>query len=89
MFDAGKQSTLRNTIAPQFVGHDYPWHILQTIQQSLEEPLRSVGMAPRLNKDIQHNAILIDSSPEIMLHALDPDQHLVKMPHISGPWSTT
>jgi hypothetical protein len=69
MFDAGKQSTLRNTIAPQFVGHDHPRHILQTLQQSFEEPLCSAGIAPRLDKDIQHNAILIDSSPEIMLHA--------------------
>jgi pimeloyl-ACP methyl ester carboxylesterase len=41
------------------------------------------------NKDIQHNAILIDSTPEIMLYALDPDEHLVKMPFISGPWPTT
>src|SRR6516165_12469101 len=76
MFDAGKQSTLRNTIAPQFVGHDHPRHILQTLQQSFEEPLCSVGIAPRLDKDIQHNAILIDSAPEIMLHTLDPDEHL-------------
>jgi hypothetical protein len=42
-----------------------------------------------LDKDIQHNAILIDSSPEIMLHALDPDEHLVEKPLVSGPWPTT
>jgi hypothetical protein len=42
-----------------------------------------------LDKDIHRNAILIDSSPEIMLHALDPDEHLVELPLISGPWPTT
>jgi hypothetical protein len=42
-----------------------------------------------LDKDIQHNAILIDSAPEIMLHTLDPDEHLIEVPLISGLWSTT
>ena len=81
--------TLCNTIAPQFVGHDDPRHILQTLQQSLEEPLCSVGVAPRLDKDIQHNAILIDGAPKIMLHTQDPDEHLIEVPLISGSWSTT
>jgi hypothetical protein len=36
MFDAGKQLTLRNTIAPQFVGHDHPRHILQNLQHRLK-----------------------------------------------------
>jgi hypothetical protein len=47
---------------------------LQTLQQSLEEPLCSVGIAPRLNQDVAHNAILIDRAPEIVLHALDPNE---------------
>jgi hypothetical protein len=81
--------TLRDTTAPQFVGHDDPRHILQTLQQSLEEPLCSVGIAPRLDKDIQHNAILIDGAPKIMLHTQDPDEHLIEVPLISGSWSTT
>ena len=58
MFDAGKQLTPRDTIASQFASHDHRRHVLQTLQPSLEEPLCSVGIAPRLDKDIQHNAIL-------------------------------
>ena len=42
-----------------------------------------------MDKDIQRNAILIDSTLEIMLHALDLDENLIKMPLISGPWPTT
>ncbi len=63
MFDAGKQLTLSNAIAPQLVGHDHPWFVLQACQQSLEEALRCRGVAARLNQDVEHNAMLIDSTP--------------------------
>ena len=33
MLDARKQLTLSDAIASQFVGHDHPRHILQTLQQ--------------------------------------------------------
>ncbi len=55
-------------------------------QQSLEEPLCSVRIAPGLNQDIEHNAILIDRSPEIVLHALDPNKHLVHVPLVPRSW---
>jgi hypothetical protein len=85
VLDAGKQLTLSDAVAPQLVGYDHPRHVLQTLQQSLEEPLCSVRIAPGLNQDIEHNAILIDGAPEIMLHTLDPKEHLVQVPLIS--WS--
>jgi hypothetical protein len=49
VLDAGKQLTPSDAIAPQLVGHDPPWDILQTLQKPLEEVLRSVGIAPGLN----------------------------------------
>jgi hypothetical protein len=55
---------------------------LQTLQQSLG----SVGTAPGLNQDIELNAILIDGAPEIVLHVLDPNEHLVQMSLISRSW---
>jgi hypothetical protein len=50
VLDAGQQVTLRHTIASQLVGHDDPRHILQTLQQPLEEAIRGVGIAPGLNQ---------------------------------------
>jgi hypothetical protein len=38
-------------------------------------PLRRLGIAPDLNEDIEHNAILVDGAPEIMLHAPDADEN--------------
>src|SRR4051794_25828118 len=43
---------------------------IASLQQPSEEALRSGGIAPGLNQNIEHNAILIDSAPEIVLHAL-------------------
>ena len=74
MLDAGKHLTLSDTIAAQLVGHDHPRLILQTRQQLFEEAFRRLAFAPRLNEDIEHNAILIDGAPEVMLHTLDADE---------------
>jgi hypothetical protein len=50
--------------------------------------LRSVGIAPGLNQDVEHHAILIDGAPEIVLHALDPDEDFVDVPLVPWPWPT-
>jgi len=62
VLDARKRLTLRNAIAPQFVGHNHPRHLLQARQQPSEEALRGVCIAPGLNEDVEHNAILIDGT---------------------------
>jgi hypothetical protein len=85
VLDAGKQLTLSDAIAPQLVRHDHPRHILQTLQQSSEQALCGVGIAPCLHPDVEHNAILIDGAPEIVLHALDPDEDFVHVPLVA--WS--
>ncbi len=89
VLDVRKQLTLSDAIAPQLVGHDYPRFISQTCQQSSEEALRCLGVAPGLNKDVEHDTILIDGTPEIMLHALDTDEHFVHVPRVAGSWPTT
>ena len=83
MLDAGKQLTLSDTVASQLVGHDHPRHTLKTFQQSLEEPFRGGPITSGLNQDVEHNAILIDRAPEIVLHALDPNEHLIEIPLVS------
>ena len=55
------------------------------LQKPPEEALRGVGVAPGLNEDVEHDAILIDGAPEIVLHALDPDEDLASCPGESSP----
>jgi hypothetical protein len=79
---------MSDAAAPQLVGYDHPRHLLRNLQQSLEEALCGVGIVLGLNKYVQQDAILIDCAPEIMLHALDADKHLLKMLLVSGSWAS-
>src|SRR3984885_12601126 len=78
MLDVGKQVALCHAVASQLVGHD--------LQQAPEEALGGFGISALLNEDVEHNAVLIHAAPKIVLHALDPDEHLVQMPLVRGPW---
>ena len=84
VLDARKQLTPSDTITPQLVGHDHSWDVLQTLQKPPEEALRGVAIAPSLNQDVEHNTILIDRAPKVLLHALDPDEDFVQVPLV--PW---
>jgi len=76
VLDVGKHLTLRHTVASQLVGDDHPRLVLQSPEQPLEEALGGFRIAPFLNEDVQRNTMLINSSLEIMLHALDPNKDL-------------
>jgi hypothetical protein len=80
MLNVGEQMALRHAVAPQLVGHDHPRHLLQTLQQAPEEALGGFGISAFLNENVEHNAVLIHGAPKIMLHALDPNEHLVQVP---------
>jgi len=87
MFNFGKQLALGHAVASQLVSHDHARDILKALQQPSKEALRGFGVPPRLNQDVEHNAVLIHGTPKIVLHALDPDEHLVHVPLVSRPWS--
>ena len=88
VFDVRKQLTLSDAIAAQLVGHDHPRFILQALEQPLEEALRRLGIAPSLNQNVEHNAVLIDGPPEIMLYSQDANEDFVHVPLIAGSWPT-
>ena len=83
MVNLEKQLTMRDAIAAQLVGHDDAWLILQTLQQSLEKALCRIGITAWLNQDVEHNPILVDGAPEVVLNTLDPDEHLIQVPFIA------
>src|SRR5260221_288783 len=86
MRNAWKQVAPRHSVASQLVRHDHPRHITQVPQQAPEEALGSFAIAAFLNEDVEHDTILIHSAPKIMLHALDPDEHLVHVPRPGDKW---
>jgi hypothetical protein len=41
------------------------------------------------SEDVEDDAILVDGPPEIVLLAIDPDEHFIQMPNVSRPWAPT
>ena len=37
-----------------------------------------------MGQDVEHDTMLIDRSPQIMLLAVDPQEHLVQAPGVAG-----
>ena len=85
MLDIGQQLALRHPIASQFVGDDHSRHILQALQQTLEEPLCSFPITPLLDQNIENDTILIHGSPQIMLNTPEADEYLIEVPLVAGP----
>src|SRR4029077_9189885 len=85
MFDRRKDLTLRHAVASQLIGHDHPRHILQALQQSAKEALGGFATPPLLHENVEYNTILIHCAPEVVLHPLDANEHLVHVPLV--PWS--
>src|SRR5579859_815142 len=50
----------------------------------LEETLGSGAVPPILHQNVQHHAVLIHRAPQIVQHAADADEHLIKMPGVAG-----
>jgi hypothetical protein len=57
VLDVRQKLTLRHTIALQLVRDENARHILQTLQQSLEETPRGPGVAAALHQDIEDDAV--------------------------------
>ena len=44
---------------------------------------KRLAVASWLNQDVEHDAVLIDGAPQIVLYAPDPDEHLVQVPLVT------
>jgi hypothetical protein len=67
----------RHSIASQAIGDQAPRLVLQPVEQALEEAFGCSGVPVIPHEDVEHNAVLVDGTPKIMLLAVDPDEHLI------------
>ena len=75
--------TVRGRVTAQLV-RDQPARLAAlSFQQLAEEPLGRPLIAPRLHEDVKDVAVLVDSTPQILLPALDLDEQLVQMPGVA------
>ena len=89
MLDLRKQLAPRHAVALKFIGHDHARHVIKALQQASEKPFGRLAISPWLNEDVENEAVLIHGTPRIVLHALDPDEHLVQVPLVSGSWAAS
>ena len=69
MFDTRQDLTFRGTIGPEFIRHDDSRRVAQALQQLAKEALGCLRVAPALNQNVEHVAMLVDGSPELVLPA--------------------
>ena len=85
MIDAGQDGSLRSPVALQFVGNDSERLSPLASQQSAKESLGCILVASRLQQDLDDIAVLIHSTPEISLFAVNSHEEFVQMPDIAEP----
>jgi hypothetical protein len=76
-----------SAIATQAIGDDAPGLLLQAGEQPLEEALRRSDVPAVLDQDVEHDAVLIDRTPEIVQLAIHLQDHLIEVPNVArlGP----
>jgi len=84
MLHRGHQLAGSDPVAGQLIGHQHPRHIPQTLEQFTEKPLGCLGVSLRLHQDVEHVAMLVDRTPQVMGDAADRDKNLVEVPFVAG-----
>src|SRR5262245_2223897 len=83
MSHVAEDAPYRSGVASQFIGNDAQWFSALTTQQSSKESLGSALIPMSLNEDVDHVAVLIHRTPQILLLAVDSNKHLVQVPVVA------
>jgi hypothetical protein len=86
VLDRRHDLAVRDLVAAEFVGDDHPRHVLQVFAQRAEESFGGHRISAGLDQNVEHVAVLVDRAPQVVLGAVDPDEHFVAVPFVTGPW---
>jgi hypothetical protein len=78
-----KDGTLSDAVTAHAISNEPPRFVFQPSREVLEEALGCRGIPPLLDKDIQHDLMLIHRAPQIVSLASDTDEHLVEVPFVA------
>ena len=84
MLDTGHDLSFCGTVAREFVRDHHPRRDALLPEQLSQQAFGRLCIAAALDQDVEHDAVLIDGSPEPMLLARDADHDLIKVPLVSG-----
>jgi len=77
------QFSMSHAVASQFVRHDVPGLATTTSHKTLEEALGCSTISASLQIDIDHFSILINSTPQILLLAIDLHEDFIDVERIA------
>ena len=58
---------VRHLVAGELVGDEHPRHVPQALEQFAEELLGGHRVSARLHQDVEHVAVLVDRTPQVLL----------------------
>ena len=83
VLDLGEHLALRHAVTPQAIGDQALGFVLQPSEQALEEPFGGGGIPAILDQDVEHDAVLVHRTPEIMQLAIDLQKYLIEVPGVA------
>ena len=84
MLNAGHDILVCCLVATKLVGDQHPRHIRAAFEEFAEELLGGRFVPPALDQDIEHDAILIDGTPQLGRLPIDLQKDLIEVPFVAG-----
>src|SRR5437870_5243820 len=88
MFDTRQELGFGCPVALELISNEHAGNILQSLEQLAKEALGGDLIAAGLYENIQHYAVLIDSTPEIARLAINFHEDLIQVPFVARPGPT-
>jgi len=83
MLYSRQEFAFRRSITLEFISDNHAGNVLQLFKELAEKSLGGFLVAAALDQDIEHIAVLIYRSPEIMGLPIDFEKDLVQMPFVA------
>jgi hypothetical protein len=77
------QFPVSDTVTSQFIGHDFPGFAAIVSYKAPEESLRCCAIPLCLQVDINHLAILVNSTPQLMLLTVDLNEDFIDVERVA------
>jgi hypothetical protein len=85
VLDARHDLLLRRPVRFQLVGDHHAGRPALPLQQLAQQALGRLLVATTLNQHVEHDAVLVDGAPEIMLLTGDLEDDFIEMPFVARP----
>ena len=85
MPDRGEDLSMRRRVASRLVGYELQRRSLLLFQDLAKEAFGGSLVAAAHDQNVEHIAVLVNSSPKVVTFAVNRDEHLVHVPSATQP----